>query len=127
MSVRLARVGILLWRGFGRYSSNSSEVNMRIRCAASIFATVMWACPGVCQWTALDPIITIQHNNGLEVVFKSGAALKLEVCTESVIHVLYSPTGTFPKRTDYVVTKTSWAPAASKVEDSDKVATLSTA
>jgi alpha-D-xyloside xylohydrolase len=100
---------------------------MRIRCAAAIFAAVTWACPVFCQWTALDPIITVNQNSGLEVGFKSGATLKLEVCSGSVIHVLYSPTAIFPRRTDYVVTKTSWTPVASKVEDSDKVATLSTA
>ena len=44
-----------------------------------------------------------------------------------MIHVVYSPTGTIPKQTEYVVTKESWAPVQLKLDTTDKAYTLSTA
>ena len=59
--------------------------------------------------------------------FNPARSLKLQVCTDSMIHVVYSPTGTIPKQTEYVVTKESWAPVPWKLDSSDKAYTLSTA
>src|SRR5262249_50659507 len=62
---------------------------------------------------------------GVTATFKSGGTLKLEVCNDSIIHVLYSPTAVFPAHKDYVVTKAGWAPIQAKVEDSAKELTIS--
>jgi alpha-D-xyloside xylohydrolase len=80
------------------------------------------------QWTKLTPIASVtQEADGVRAVFESGAVAKLQVCSDSMIHVVYSPTGTIPKQTEYVVTKESWAPVPWKLDTSDKAYTLSTA
>ena len=44
-----------------------------------------------------------------------------------MIHVLYSPTATFPKRADYVVIKESWPAAQWTMQSTDDAVTLTTA
>ena len=59
------------------------------------------------QWTAMNPVKSFQQESD-GVTFSMGTGtLKVQVCSDSVIHVLYSPTTTFPKRPDYVVIKSS--------------------
>ncbi len=101
---------------------------MRTRTALVLFFFLVALPPAFGQWTPLTPVASIsQESDGVRAVFQSGAVLKLQVCTDSIIHVLYSPTDSFPKHTDYVVTKTSWPPVSWKMESSDKSVTLSTA
>ncbi len=62
------------------------------------------------------------------VLFSMGTGtLKLQVCSDSIIHVLYSPTASFPKRSDFVVLKDSWPSAKWTMQSSDDAVTLSTA
>jgi alpha-D-xyloside xylohydrolase len=74
---------------------------------------LLLALPASAQWTELDPVTqVIKDSDGLRASFKSGALLKLQVCSDSIVHVVYSPTGNFPKLADDLVTKTSWPPAS---------------
>ena len=60
-------------------------------------------------------------------VFTMGTGtLKIQVCSDSVIRVLYSPTATFPKRTDYVVIKQNWPAAKWTMQSTDDAVILST-
>src|SRR5207247_6250716 len=80
------------------------------------------------QWSPLDPVTSVkQAPNGAALTFKSGATLKLEISSDSIVHVLYSPTAAFPAHKEYVVTKTDWPPVQAKVEDTAKEVTISTA
>ncbi len=100
---------------------------MRPRHVARILAAVVCAMPAFAQWTPLDPVTTVeQETDGVSVGLHSGGTLKLQVSSDSIIHVLYSQTGDFPKRPDYVVTKSSWAAVPWKLESSEKYETLST-
>ena len=100
---------------------------MRYRYAAGILAAVVCTLPVFAQWTPLDPVTSLkQEADGISVAVRSGGTLKLQVCSDSIIHVLYFPTSDFPKRPDYVVTKSSWAAAPWKLESSEKNLTLST-
>jgi len=68
------------------------------------------------QWTPLNPVIGVHEQpNGVELAMQSGV-MRIEVATDSIIHVLYSPTTSFPKQTDYVVTKTAWPAPQWKME-----------
>ncbi len=100
---------------------------MRYRSALVLLFFFVWLLPAFGQCTPLTPITGVsQESDGIRAVFQSGAVLKLEVCTGSVIHFLYSPAGTFPQQIDYVVTKTSWPPVPWKMESSEKNVTLTT-
>jgi alpha-D-xyloside xylohydrolase len=101
---------------------------MRYRFGLVLFFVWAWLLSACGQWTPLAPVASIsQESDGIRAVFQSGAVLKLQVCTDTVMHFLYSPTGNFPQQTDYVVTKKSWVPVSWKMEWSDKNVTLSTA
>ena len=78
------------------------------------------------QWTAMNPVRDIkQESDG--VVFSMGTGtLRVQVCSDSVIHVLYSATATFPKRADYVITKESWPATQWTMQSSDDAVTLTT-
>jgi alpha-D-xyloside xylohydrolase len=94
---------------------------------AVAFLSLVIAVPALGQWTALDPVTAVKQSRmGATVSFKSGGTLKLEACTESIVHVTYSPTAAFPANKDYVVTKADWPPVNVKIDDADKEATLST-
>ncbi len=53
--------------------------------------------------------------------------LQLQVCTDSMIRVRYSPTATIPTLKDFVVMKTAWPAAAWEMKPTDKTVTLTTA
>lgn len=79
------------------------------------------------QWTPMNPVKKVQQESD-GVVFTMGTGtLKLQVCSDSVIRVLYSPTATFPKKTDYVVIKQDWPAVKWTMQSSDDAVTLSTA
>ena len=78
------------------------------------------------QWTQMNPVKGVQKETD-GVVFSMGTGtLKLQVCSDSVIRVLYSPTSVFPKKTDYVVIKESWPAAKWTMDSSSDAITLST-
>ncbi len=100
---------------------------MRSRWMAGLLVVVSWWVPGFAQWTPVSPVTNVsKESDGIRVIFQSGGILKLQVCSDSIVHVLYSPNGDFPKRPDDVVTKQSWDPAQWKMDSSDKDITLST-
>jgi alpha-D-xyloside xylohydrolase len=60
-------------------------------------------------------------------VFAMGTGtLRLEVCSDSIIHVLYSPAASSQKRTDFVAIKKSWPSAKFTVDSTEDAITLST-
>jgi len=78
------------------------------------------------QWAAMNPVKQVQQQPD-DVLFSMGTGtLKVQVCSDSVIHILYSPTATFPKRPDFVVTKESWPAAQWTMQSTDDAVTLAT-
>jgi alpha-D-xyloside xylohydrolase len=93
---------------------------------AGLFVCLFCASAAHAQWTAMNPVRKVQQEAD-GVVFSMGTGtLKVQVCSESVIHVLYSATATFPKRADYVVTKESWPAAQWTMQSTDDAVTLTT-
>ena len=87
------------------------------------FISSAWA-----QWTVPDPVTAFKKSSdGLTATFKSGAVLKLQVCSDSMIHVVYSPTAAMAKHPDPVVIKTSWPALQFTTDIDDKKAVLTTA
>jgi alpha-D-xyloside xylohydrolase len=93
----------------------------------SLFVCLFCAAAAQGQWTAMNPVRNVQQQAD-GVLFAMGTGtLRVQVCSDSVIHVLYSPTATFPKRTDFVVTKETWPAAQWTMQSTDDAVTLSTA
>jgi alpha-D-xyloside xylohydrolase len=60
------------------------------------------------QWTPRNPVTDFQQQpDGVLFRLQSGA-LKIQFCTDSIIHVLYSADASFPNVPDYVVVKKDW-------------------
>src|SRR6185369_865259 len=98
---------------------------MRHQSALMLFA--IFTLPAQAQWQKEIPITNVaKQSDGIRATFQSGAVLRLQVCSESIIHVIYSPTGTLPTRPEYVVTKASWAPTQFNIETEGGKTTLST-
>ncbi|HWZ84395.1 MAG TPA: glycoside hydrolase family 31 protein [Terriglobales bacterium] len=82
--------------------------------------------PCVAQWTPLNPITGIrQQPDGVEFTLKSGH-LKIQVCSDSILRMLYSATDSFPTRFDPVVIKKNWPKAAWTLEQNDTEVTIVT-
>jgi len=93
--------------------------------ALLLFALVS---PATAQWTPMNPVVAVQQQpDGAVFTMKSGA-LRLQVCTDSIIHILYSPTSSFPpSRPDPVIVKSSWPAARFTMQSNDEEVSLTTA
>ncbi len=92
-----------------------------------VFLLFLLVVPAVAQWAPLNPVQGIQERpDGLTFTMKSGV-LKLQVCSDSVVHVLYSATAAFPPSLpDPVVIKSSWPAAKWTMQKTDDEVTVMT-
>jgi alpha-D-xyloside xylohydrolase len=82
---------------------------------------------GACaQWNPLNPVTGVhQEADGVRFEMRVGA-LRVQVCSDSIVHAQYSPTSSFPSRQDYVVTRTAWPAIHWQMESTDRDVTLVT-
>ncbi len=104
---------------------------MRMRSGRLLFVAVLgWLCLPVAilqaQWTPLNPVTKVQQDADGATLSMGTGTLKIQVCSDAIVHVLYSPTATFPKKTDFVVIKESWPAAKFTMQSSDDAVTIST-
>ena len=78
------------------------------------------------QWTPMNPVRNVQQQADGAVFTMGTGTLKIQVCSDSIIRVLYSPSATFPQRTDYVVIKQNWPAAKWTMQSTDEALSLST-
>jgi len=74
----------------------------------------------------MNPVKNVQQQSDGIVLSMGTGTLKLQVCSDSVIRVLYSPTAVFPKKTDFVVIEQSWPAAKWTMQSTDDAVILST-
>src|SRR5579862_2860925 len=60
------------------------------------------------QWNSLNPVQSLQKDEAGVTLNLERGALRFQVCTETIIRVLYSPKHEFPNVAEYVVIKTQW-------------------
>jgi alpha-D-xyloside xylohydrolase len=78
------------------------------------------------QWTSLNSVTSFQkQSDGMLLTLQRGV-MRLQVCSDSIIRVMYSPTSSFPNRPDYVITKTNWPAVNWTLQSTDKDVTLAT-
>jgi alpha-D-xyloside xylohydrolase len=79
------------------------------------------------QWNPLNPVRSSERDpRGLTLLLDEGA-LRLEVETDSMIRVRYSPQRAFPRVAEYVVIKTEWPKADFDVKETADEIELTTA
>ena len=92
----------------------------------AIFVALATARGTTAQWIPLNPVTSVQKQaDGVDFAMHSGT-LRIQVCSDSIIHVLYSPTASFPNTPQYVVTKASWSPTQWTMQATDKDVTIVT-
>jgi alpha-D-xyloside xylohydrolase len=81
----------------------------------------------IAQWAPMNPVVAVQPQAaGVIFTMKSGA-LRLQVCSDSIVHVIYSPTSSFPpSRRDPVVIKTNWPATNFTMQANDDEVTVTT-
>jgi alpha-D-xyloside xylohydrolase len=65
------------------------------------------------------------ESDGVQLTLQSGA-LKLQVCSDSIIRVRYSPSTPFPTRPEFLVIKESWPATKWEMQSTDDAIVLST-
>lgn len=84
------------------------------------------ALPACAQWNPLNPVQQVRRlSDGVEFDLHQGI-LKLQVCTDSIIRVLYTPTTTFPNVKDLAVIRTQWPHLNFTLAESPENVTLTT-
>jgi alpha-D-xyloside xylohydrolase len=79
------------------------------------------------QWNPENPVKSFQQQpDGVQFTLERGV-LKLQVCSDSIVRVIYSPTTTIPDLKNLVVIKNSWTAVKFSVDSTDKDVTLTTA
>ncbi|MFY9790271.1 MAG: glycoside hydrolase family 31 protein [Candidatus Sulfotelmatobacter sp.] len=98
-----------------------------LRFTLTILLAFEFSPTAVGQWAPMNPVVTVQPQpDGVILAMKSGT-LRLQVCSDSIVHVLYSPTTSFPaSRPDPVVIKTTWPATKFTMQDNSAEITLIT-
>ena len=58
---------------------------------------------------------------------RADGSLRVQVCTDPLIHITFSPLTLFPNTPEYLVTKTAWPAAAFNLQESPGAVTILTA
>ncbi|MGC2528040.1 MAG: glycoside hydrolase family 31 protein [Candidatus Acidiferrum sp.] len=79
------------------------------------------------QWVPVNPVDAVEPQpDGAVLVLKTGF-LRFQVCSDSIVHVVYSLERSVPQRSDLMIVKKSWPKADFSVNSDDpKVITLVT-
>ena len=97
------------------------------RSAVQFLLVVLILIPAaLAQWTPRNPVTAVQQQpDGVVLTLQSGT-LKIQVCSDSVVHVLYSASATFPVVPDYVVVKKDWPGAKFSFQSTDNEIVVTT-
>jgi alpha-D-xyloside xylohydrolase len=95
--------------------------------AALLLFLASLAIPLPAQWISNNPITAVQKQPDGLLLKQQVGSLHIQVCTDSIVHVIYSPTGSFPTRPNVIVTKTDWSPVPWNLQENEKSVTISTA
>ncbi|HEV2350726.1 MAG TPA: glycoside hydrolase family 31 protein [Terriglobia bacterium] len=84
--------------------------------------SIAWA-----QWIAPNPVAGVEKRADGAVFTMHSGTLRIQVCSDSIVRIRFSPTSSFPSAPDYVVTKTNWSEVPWTMQSAEKDVTLSTA
>jgi alpha-D-xyloside xylohydrolase len=79
------------------------------------------------QWNPLNPVGSFHKDSDGATIFLKKGALRFQVCTDSMVRVLFSPEREFPKVLDYVVIKSIWPQTPFDVTETAEAISLTTA
>jgi alpha-D-xyloside xylohydrolase len=78
------------------------------------------------QWAPMNPVESVQRQpDGAQFGMKTGA-LRVQVCSDSIIRIRYSATSSIPDVPDYVVIKKAWPASQWSIQSTNDSVTLTT-
>jgi alpha-D-xyloside xylohydrolase len=78
------------------------------------------------QWIPNNPVTAVhKENDGVLLTLQNGS-MKLEMCTDSLVHLVYAPVWPPVKKPGYVVIKTSWPAFAWNMSENPKEIVITT-
>jgi alpha-D-xyloside xylohydrolase len=94
----------------------------------SLFVTFLTGSltPAHAQWTPHNPVTAVQRQSDAVIFTQQTGVLKLQICADSIIHVVYSPTSAFQEHPKYAVTKTAWGAPQWTIEETPEDIAIST-
>jgi len=102
------------------------KLHRPLHSAALLLAISLLPAHSAAQWTAPNPLVDFQkQTDGILIHLKTGA-LRLQVCSPSIIHLIYSPTTGFPEHPNPVIVKTSWPQTGFQLDETPDLVNLST-
>jgi alpha-D-xyloside xylohydrolase len=99
----------------------------RFLAASLLFLALFLPPPCAAQWNPLNPVQSSEKDTVGLTIFLERGALRFQVCTDSMIRVLYSPQHEFPRVAEYVVIKSAWPKTPFDVNEAADNITLTTA
>jgi alpha-D-xyloside xylohydrolase len=73
-----------------------------------LLSFMLVAATAVAQWNPLNPVQSSKPQPDGALFEMQTGLLRIQICTDSIVHVTYTPTSLFPREKDYIVTKESW-------------------
>jgi alpha-D-xyloside xylohydrolase len=102
-------------------------VRLRLLASAVFLFTLLFPIAIRAQWNPLNPVQSVEKNaDGVTLVLEKGA-LRFQVCSDSMLRVLYSAQREFPRVAEYVVIKSEWPATPFDISESADSVTLTTA
>lgn len=101
-------------------------MTIKAKAFALVVTLVLLAGLAHAQWAERNPVTDArQDKDSVWFTMKTGT-LKLQVCSDSIIRVLYSASGSFAEQPDYVILKKDWPATKWTMDSTDKDVTIST-
>jgi len=88
---------------------------------------ILLAAPLCAQFNPLNPVRDVARQSDHVLFPMQTGALEIYVCTDSLLHVIYSPTGAFPEQPHPAIVKATWPAVPFTLEQTEKDATIVTA
>ena len=99
---------------------------MRIKPAVVTFSLLALVSTAAAQWNPLNPVKSQEKQTDGVLLRMQTGLLRLQVCSDPIVRILYTPTSSFPKVKQHAVIKTSWPATRFSLESTGKDVTLST-
>lgn len=78
------------------------------------------------QWTPINPVTTVKQQPDAVLISMHTGVMRVQFCSDSIIHVTYSPTSSIPEEPQFIVNKTNWSPVQWSMQATNDQVKLST-
>ncbi len=89
---------------------------------------ILWLLPAdaFTQWNPLNPVVAVSRQpDGVKLTMQSGI-LRIQVCSDSIVHVVFAAADSLPRHPDSVIVKTVWPAVPWDLQSANDTITLTT-